>query len=54
MSAEVARICFIALGGVLGVFLAVAPRVACRRYASAVVEGRDRAAGLWAFLAAHR
>ena len=52
MSIDVARIIFLAVGGGLAIFLAIAPRLACRFYARAVVKGRDRTAGLWAFLAA--
>jgi hypothetical protein len=49
---EATRIGFLAIGGCLALFLAVAPRVACRFYAEAIVNGSDRAAGFWAFLAA--
>jgi hypothetical protein len=52
MGIEATRICFIAIGGCLAAFLAVAPRLACRLYAEALVNDRDRAAGFWAFLAA--
>jgi hypothetical protein len=49
---EAARIAFVVIGGVLAVALTFAPSLACRRYVKAVVEGRDRRAGFWAFLAA--
>ena len=48
---EVVRIALLVFGGAVAVFLAAAPRLACRRYAEAVIEGHDRAAGFWAFLA---
>lgn len=47
---EATGIGFVAVGGTLAVVLAVAPRLARRLYAEAVVSGRDRAAGFWAFL----
>ena len=51
MSIEVTRILVLVIGGGLAIFLAIAPRLACRLYAQAVVKGRNRTAGFWAFLA---
>ena len=49
---EVIRIGFVAIGGMVAIALFVGPRLACRLYAAAIVDGRDRAAGFWAFVAA--
>jgi hypothetical protein len=49
---EATRLVFLVFGGIVAVSLAVLPRLACRFYAEAVVTGRDRQAGFWAFLAA--
>jgi hypothetical protein len=51
MWTEVLRIFFLALGGALAVCLALRHSIACRFYSRAIVEGRDGAAGFWAFVA---
>ena len=49
---EATRIALLVLGGGLATLLALRDRIACRLYGRAMVEGRDRAAGFWAYLAA--
>jgi hypothetical protein len=52
MGIDALRIFLLALGGALAVCLAVREPIACRFYSRAMVEGRDGAAGFWAFVAA--
>jgi hypothetical protein len=49
---EALRIALLAFGGGLAVCLALRESIACRFYSRAMVEGRDGAAGFWAFMAA--
>jgi hypothetical protein len=49
---EALRIALLVFGGGLAVCLALRESIACRFYGRAMVEGRDGAAGLWAFVAA--
>lgn len=51
---EAARIAFVVVGGTVALALAIAPRFACRLYARALADGRDRRAGFWGFVAAGR
>lgn len=51
---EAARIGFIVGAATVALALALIPRLACRFYADALAEGRDRRAGFWGFVAAGR
>jgi hypothetical protein len=52
VSVEAARITFVGVAGMIALALALGPWIASRMFAKAVVEGRDRAAGFWGFVAA--
>jgi hypothetical protein len=49
---ETLRIILLAFGGALALCLALRESIGCRFYSQAMVEGRDGAAGFWAFVAA--
>ena len=49
---ETIRITALSVGAAIALALAVLPRVACRRYAEALLAGRERAAERWARAAA--
>lgn len=52
MGVETIRIGYFAAAGLALLYLTAGRRLACRLYAAAIVNGRDRRARVWGFIAA--